>query len=235
MAQTMRQVTREISLQISTPATATKKQVRHRISEVGIIPAICVASEEDALFAAEALTEAGIPIIEVSVTFPGAFHFVSHLAERLPDMIVGAGGILDAETARRCLDRGASFLMTDGFVPEVLELGNQEEITVASGAMTPTEVIAAWRAGSDFVKVFPCDAVGGASYIRSLKTALPQIRLIAAGGINDRTASSFITAGASALCVGNDLIPADAIRLRQAHRIQELGRRFLHSVDSGRY
>jgi 2-dehydro-3-deoxyphosphogluconate aldolase/(4S)-4-hydroxy-2-oxoglutarate aldolase len=235
MAQTMRQVINGIDLENSTAATLSKEEVRYRIAEIGVIPAVRVASEEDALFAAGALAEAGIPIVEVSMTFPGAFRVISHLVEHLPNMIVGAGSILSTDTARRCLDKGAKFLTTDGLVLEVVEFAIKEEIVVFPGALTATEVIAAWKAGSDFVKVVPCDAVGGHSYIRSLKTALPQVHLIAAGGVNQRTALSFITAGATALGVGRDLIPAEAIRLRQAQRIQELARRFLSSVDSGRY
>jgi 2-dehydro-3-deoxyphosphogluconate aldolase / (4S)-4-hydroxy-2-oxoglutarate aldolase len=235
MAQTMRQGIDGIDFENLTAARIAKEEVRHRIGDIGVIPAVRVACEEDALFAAEALAEAGIPIVEISVTFPGALHVICHLVERLPDLIVGAGSILDARMARRCLDEGASFLTTDGLVLEVIEFAIRESIVVFPGALTPTEVIAAWRAGSDFVKVVPCDAAGGSNYIRSLKSALPQVPLIAAGGVNQRTASSFITAGATALGVGRDLIPAEAIRLRQTQRVQELARRFLSAVDNGRY
>jgi 2-dehydro-3-deoxyphosphogluconate aldolase/(4S)-4-hydroxy-2-oxoglutarate aldolase len=236
MAQTMGPIVDGFDLEISTSvATPTKEKVRRRIAEIGIIPAIRVISEEDGFFAAEALAEAGIPIVEICTTFPGALRVISHLVASLPDMIVGAGSILNTDTARRSLDEGAKFLTTDGFVPEVVEFAANEEIVIFPGALTPTEVIAAWKAGSDFVKVVPCDAVGGHNYIRSLKTALPQVKLIAAGGVNQQTALKFITAGASALGVGRDLIPAEAIRLRQAQRIQELARRFLSAVESGRY
>jgi 2-dehydro-3-deoxyphosphogluconate aldolase / (4S)-4-hydroxy-2-oxoglutarate aldolase len=235
MAQTMGQVFNRIDLENSAAVTLTKEIVRRRITDIGVIPAVRVASEEDALFVGEALAEGGIPVVEICVTFPGAFHVISHLVEQLPNMIVGAGSVLSADMARRCQDEGATFLTTDGFVPEVVEFAIREEIVVFPGALTPTEVIAAWKAGSDFVKVVPCDALGGHNYIRSLKTALPQVKLIAAGGVNQRTALNFITAGATALGVGRDLIPAEAIRLRQAPRIQELARRFLSAVESGRY
>jgi 2-dehydro-3-deoxyphosphogluconate aldolase/(4S)-4-hydroxy-2-oxoglutarate aldolase len=234
MAQTMDVVLRNIPLENPKAAIRTKEEVRYRIAETGVIPAIRVSSAGDALFVAEALYEAGIPIVEISTVFPGAFHAISHVAERLPDMTVGAGNILNVETARRCLNEGAQFLTTDGFIGDVVELAIREGVVVFPGALTPTEVIAAWKSGADFVKVMPCDAVGGPSYIRSLTSAMPQIRLIAAGGVNQRTASSFITAGATALGVGRDLIPAEAISSRQAQRIQELARRFLSSVDSGR-
>jgi 2-dehydro-3-deoxyphosphogluconate aldolase/(4S)-4-hydroxy-2-oxoglutarate aldolase len=236
MAQTMGPIVDGIDLEISTRVPVlTREKVRRCIADIGIVPAIRVTSEEDGLFAAEALAEAGIPIVEICMTFPGALNVVSHLVTRLPEMIVGAGSILNTDMARRCLVEGAKFLTTEGFVPEVVEFAVDEEIVIFPGALTPTEVITAWKAGSDFVKVVPCDALGGHSYIRSLKTALPQVRLIAAGGVNQQTALNFITAGASALGVGTDLIPAEAIRLRQAQRIQELARRFLSAVDSGRY
>jgi 2-dehydro-3-deoxyphosphogluconate aldolase/(4S)-4-hydroxy-2-oxoglutarate aldolase len=235
MSQTMGQVVDRIEVENSTAAKLAKEEVRYRISEIGIIPAVRVSSEEDILFAAESLAEAGIPIVEISMTFPGAFHFVSHLLERIPGMIVGAGSIVGTDMARRCFNEGARFLTTDGFVPEVVEFAISKEIVVLPGALTPTEVIAAWKAGSDFVKVVPCDAVGGDNYIRSLKSTLPQIPLIPAGGVNQQTALSFIRAGATALGVGRDLIPAEAISLRQGQRIQELARRFLSSVANGRY
>jgi 2-dehydro-3-deoxyphosphogluconate aldolase/(4S)-4-hydroxy-2-oxoglutarate aldolase len=235
MAQTMESIMQLIESDNSTTVKVAKDEVRYRISHVGIIPAVRVGSEEDALFVAETLAEAGIPIVEMSMTFPGAIHAVTHLADRLPEMAVGAGSVLDAEMARRCVGEGARFLTTDGLVPEVMEFASREDVVVLPGALTPTEVIAAWKAGADFVKVVPCDAVGGSNYIRSLKTALPQVRLIAAGGVNQKTALSFITAGATALGVGRDLIPTEAVQLRQGQRIHELARRFLSAVQSGRY
>jgi 2-dehydro-3-deoxyphosphogluconate aldolase/(4S)-4-hydroxy-2-oxoglutarate aldolase len=234
MAQTMDMAIGNIHLENPKTALRAKDEVRYRIAETGIVPAIRVGSEDDALFVAEALAAAGIPIVEISTVFPGAFHAISHVAERLPEITVGAGNILNIETARRCLDEGAQFLTTDGLIENVVELAIREEVVVFPGALTPTEVIAAWQSGADFVKVMPCDAVGGANYIRSLTFAMPQIRLIAAGGINQRTALSFIAAGATALGVGRDLIPAEAIHSRQPQRIQELARRFLGSVDNGR-
>ena len=140
----------------------------------------------------------------------------------------------DAETARRCLDAGAKFLTTDGLILEVVEFANMEDIVVFPGALTPTEVIAAWQAGSDFVKVVPCAAVGGENYIKALKTPLAQIPLIAAGGVNQQTAAGYILAGATALGIGEALIPWEAVALRQKNRIRELARRFLNSVETAR-
>jgi 2-dehydro-3-deoxyphosphogluconate aldolase/(4S)-4-hydroxy-2-oxoglutarate aldolase len=212
----------------------TREQVRVRIEEIGIVPAIRVASTEDALFAAETIAGAGIPVVEISMTVPGAMGVISHLVKHAPEVIIGAGGIFNAKTARQCLDQGAKFLTSDGLVPDVVEFAAKEGVVVIPGALTPTEIIAAWNAGSDFVKVYPCDAVGGHTYIRSLKAALPQARLIAAGGVNQLTALDHIAAGAAAVGVGKELLPDEAIWLRQDRRIQELARRFMSFVDKGR-
>jgi 2-dehydro-3-deoxyphosphogluconate aldolase/(4S)-4-hydroxy-2-oxoglutarate aldolase len=224
----------QIGFADSAAAPQTREQIHLRIGQIGIIPAIRFASAEDALFAAETVASAGIPILEISMTVPGAMGIISQLVKYAPEVIVGAGSILNANTARRCLDQGAKFLTSDGLVPDMVEFAAKESVVVIPGALTPTEIIAAWNAGADFVKVCPCDAVGGHNYIRSLKTALPEARLIAAGGVNQLTAVKFIAAGAAALGVGKELFPEEAIWLRQDLRIQELARRFLSSVDKGR-
>ena len=211
-----------------------RKNIRTRIQEVGIIPSIRVSSAEDARFAAEILSDGGIPIAEIAMTTPGATQVISELAKSAPDMIVGAGSVNDAESARRCLGAGAKFLTTDGLIQEIIEYANMEDTVVFPGALTPTEVIAAWRAGSDFVKVVPCAAVGGEKYLRALKAPLSQIPLIAAGGVNQQTAAGYILAGAAALGIGEALIPWEAVALRQSGRIRELARRFLNSVESAR-
>jgi 2-dehydro-3-deoxyphosphogluconate aldolase / (4S)-4-hydroxy-2-oxoglutarate aldolase len=218
----------------SGPGLQTREQIRVRIEEIGIIPAIRVASAEDALFAAETIAGAGIPVVEISMTVPGAMGVISHLVKHAPEVIVGAGGILNANTARGCWDEGAKFLASDGLRLDVVEFAAKERVVVIPGALTPTEIIAACDAGSDFVRVYPCYAMGGHNYIRSLKSVLPQARLIAAGGVNQLTAVELIAAGAAAVGVGDALFPEEAIWLRQERRIQELARRFLSFVDKGR-
>lgn len=212
----------------------TRDQVRSRIQEIGIIPAIRVSSAEDALFVAEAVSSAGIPIVELTMTVPGAIDAISHLARNNPKIIVGAGTVWDIETARRCLDAGAKFLTSTGFDPSVVEFAVKVNSVVFPGALTPTEVMMAWKAGADFVKVFPCSQVGGVSYIRTLKKPFPEVALIASGGVNQETATDFILAGAVALGIGGDLIPHKAIALRQPHRIHELARRYLAMVKEAR-
>ena len=208
--------------------------MRSRIEEIGIVPGVRVSDFGYACYAAETLHHAGIPIAEITMTVPDAPQVISHIAKTLPDMIVGAGTVLDRETALRCLDAGAKFLTSPGLVMEVVEVALEHNVVVFPGALTPTEVVAAWKTGVDFVKIFPCSQVGGPVYIRSLKVPLPQIRLIASGGVNQHSAASFVLAGASALGIGNELIPHEALRRKQAEQIEELSRRFLHIIRTVR-
>jgi 2-dehydro-3-deoxyphosphogluconate aldolase/(4S)-4-hydroxy-2-oxoglutarate aldolase len=211
-----------------------KEEVQARIEEIGIIPAVRLSSAEDARFATEAISHGGIPIVEITMTVPGAIDVISDLTRNSPELIVGAGTLFDTETARRCLDAGATFLTSPGLDLAIVEFARKENVVVLAGALTPTEVTTAWKAGADFVKIFPCSQVGGDTYIKALKRPFPQVRLIAAGGVNQQTAANFILAGASAIGVGGELIPKDAIQLRQAERIHELARRFVRFVNSAR-
>jgi 2-dehydro-3-deoxyphosphogluconate aldolase / (4S)-4-hydroxy-2-oxoglutarate aldolase len=211
-----------------------KDEVSALIRKLGILPAIRVSSNEDAHFAAEAVTRGGIPIVEITMTVPNAVDLIAHLSQHHPKMVVGAGTILDVEMAGKCLDAGARFLTSPAFDLDIVKFAIKENVAVLPGAMTPTEVVTAWKAGSDFVKVFPCAQVGGEKFIKALSTALPHIPLIAAGGVNQQTASDFIESGACALGIGKELIPTDAIELRQSDRIEELAFRFLGLVEQGR-
>src|SRR5215467_13155498 len=211
-----------------------REEVCALIKEIGIVPGIRVHTADEAHFATESVMSGGIPIVEITMTVAGAIELISHLVRYHPKMLVGAGTILDIDMARQCVDAGAAFLTSPGFDAKLVEFAAKQEIAVLPGALTPTEVMTAWRAGSDFVKVFPCAQVGGDSYIRALKAPFPQIPLIAAGGVNQQTAGNFILAGASAVGVGGDLIPRSAIELRQPERIRELARRFLGLVRTAR-
>jgi 2-dehydro-3-deoxyphosphogluconate aldolase/(4S)-4-hydroxy-2-oxoglutarate aldolase len=215
-----------------------KEEVRSRIEEIGIIPAVRVSTAADAVFAAEAVSRGGIPIVEVTSTVPEAHHVISHLVQNAvqnaPGLIVGAGSVNDVKMARSCLDAGASFLTSDGFDPEIVGLAVEENAVVIPGTLTPSEVLRAWKLRPDFIKVVPCAQVGGESYIRALKAMFPNVPLIAAGGVNQQTASGFILAGAVALGIGTALIPREAIFRRQPDRIAELARRFIGFVDNAR-
>src|SRR6202158_4688172 len=211
-----------------------KNTVLARIEEVAIIPAIRTSSAEEARFAAEAIAKGGIPIVEITMTVPKAIDVISDMARNSPNVIVGAGTVLDLETARRCLDAGARFLTSPGFDLKIVEFAVKENCLVIAGAMTPTEVIAAWQAGSSLVKVFPCGPIGGPAYIRALRGPFPQVPMIAAGGVNQETAADFILAGAAALGIGGRLIPKAAVEHRQPEQISELARRFLRIVKTAR-
>ena len=212
----------------------TREEVMTSIEEIGIFPGIRISSADQALYAAQTLYAAGIPIAEISMTVPGATNVIAELAQKFPDMVVGAGTVLDTETAERCLDAGARFITSTGLVMEVIGAAHRRGVVVIPGALTPTEVIAAWKAGADYVKIYPTAALGGDLYIRSLKLPLPQVKLIAAGGVNQQTASGYILAGATALGVGSELLPKEAIRRHEEHRIHELARRFLGFVKEAR-
>jgi 2-dehydro-3-deoxyphosphogluconate aldolase / (4S)-4-hydroxy-2-oxoglutarate aldolase len=212
----------------------TKEQVKTRIEEIGIVPAIRAFSAADALFAAEAVFAGGIPVAEVTMTIPGAIEVISNLAKNNPSLIVGAGSVGDLETAKQCVAVGAHFLTSTGLDLEVVDFAGRQSIGVFPGVLTPTEVMTAWKHGADFIKIFPCAQVGGASYIRALRAPFPHIPLIASGGVNQQTAADFILAGAVAVGIGGALIPREAIERRQDHWICELARRFLAMIKEAR-
>jgi 2-dehydro-3-deoxyphosphogluconate aldolase/(4S)-4-hydroxy-2-oxoglutarate aldolase len=212
----------------------TREEVRTRIAEIGIIPAVRLYSESEALFAAEAVCGSGIPIVEVTMTIPGAIRVIGDLTRYRTDIIVGAGTVSDVETARLCLDAGAGFLTTPGLDLEIADFALKRDVAVLPGALTPSEVMAARKAGADFVKVFPCAQVGGPDYIRALKAPFPQIPLIASGGVDQKNAADYILAGAAALGIGQHLIHQNAIKRRQREWIHELARRYTNMVNEAR-
>jgi len=211
-----------------------KDEVCSRIREIGIIPAVRVLSGDDAHFAAEAVMHGGIPIVEITMTVPGALKLMTHLIQSDPTVIVGAGTVLNTETARACVDAGVRFITAPSFNPAIVEFAAKEGVAVMPGALTPTEVVTAWSAGADFVKVFPCSRTDGERYIKAMHAALPDIPLVPAGGVNQQNAGSFILTGATALGIGTELIPTEAIQRRQSKRIMELAHRFAKLVKDAR-
>jgi 2-dehydro-3-deoxyphosphogluconate aldolase/(4S)-4-hydroxy-2-oxoglutarate aldolase len=211
-----------------------RKDVFTRMVEVGIMPGVRTWVKDLALFAAETLHDAGIPVVEITQTVPNAVDVIAQLTKRYPDFIVGAGTVLDTETARRCLDAGAGFITSPGLILDVVDFTLKNEVVAIPGALTPSEVIAAWKVGGDFVKIFPCAQMGGDQYIRAVKTPLPQIPLIASGGVNLLTAANFIVAGASVLGIGSELMPKDALLAHRDYWIRELARRFIEAVHNAR-
>ena len=209
----------------------TKQDVRQRIAEIGIVPVVRADSVSAALAAAEAVSLGGIPIVEITMTVPGAIDAIAQLAKTAgSDLLIGAGTVLDADTAQRCIDAGAQFLVSPGFDMPTVKFANSSGILMMAGGLTPTEIITAWRAGSDLVKVFPCGTVGGAKYIKALKAPLPNIPMVPTGGVNLSTAADFIQAGAEAVGIGGECVNAAALRSGDTGSITEAARQFAEIV-----
>ena len=211
-----------------------RETVRQRIEQYGILPAIRVASAEDAIFAVEAIWASGLPLAEVTMTIPGGAGVIEQLASKHPGLVIGAGTVTDVECAKRCLDAGARFLSSPNLDREVVAFARKHDVAVIPGAMTPTEIHDAWKAGSDFVKVYPCSAMGGPNYIRAVRFPLPQVPLIASGGVSQQLVQDYIRAGAVAVGVGRDLVSPEAIKRHAAHWFIELTSRFIEIVNEAR-
>lgn len=212
-----------------------KTKVLERIRSIGVIPVVRASSGDEALQAVEAIKAGGLPIVEITMTVPGAIDIIKAIAQSYGDQVlVGAGTVLNAETAKNCLQAGAQFVVTPALNLETIAYCREAGCAVMPGALTPTEIVTAWSAGADMVKVFPCGAVGGASYIKSLRAPLPQIELVPTGGVSLSTAAGFIEAGAAAIGVGGDLVDLKAIRAGQSEKITETTRSYLAAVNCAR-
>lgn len=212
-----------------------KEGLRVKVDEIGIVPVIRTSSADDARFAVEEIAHGGIPIVEVTMTVPGAIAVIRELAKSLPQVILGAGTVVDAQTARECIDAGAHFISNPVLdLPTIEIVQKNPKVMMMSGGLTPTEVVNAWKAGADFVKIFPCSLVGSDNYIRTLKRPFPEIPMIAAGGVNQQNATHYILAGVAALSVGKELIPSESMLLHKPDRIRELTKRFATIVRTTR-
>jgi 2-dehydro-3-deoxyphosphogluconate aldolase/(4S)-4-hydroxy-2-oxoglutarate aldolase len=212
-----------------------KGEVVQTIRDIGIIPVVRAQSADEAMMAIDAIREGGVSLLEITMTVPGAVGVIENVSKRYgADVLVGAGTVLDGETARACILAGAQFVVSPSLNLETIEVCRRHGVAVMPGALTPTEVVQAWSAGADFVKVFPAGAVGGASYIKALKAPLPQIELIPTGGVSLKTAADFIKAGASALGVGADLVDLKAIREGRQQIITERASEFVRIVKEAR-
>ena len=209
--------------------------VVERIRAVGIVPVVRATSAAEAMGAVEAIRRGGIPILESTLTVPGAIDIIRELAKTIgDDALIGAGTVLDAETARQCLDAGATFIVSPSLDIPTIDLCRRVDVPVFPGALTPTEIVSAWKAGANAVKVFPANAVGGPSYLKSLKAPLPQIELMPTGGVSLTNAGEFIRAGALALGVGADLVDLAALRRGEADAITEKARQYVAAVAAAR-
>jgi 2-dehydro-3-deoxyphosphogluconate aldolase/(4S)-4-hydroxy-2-oxoglutarate aldolase len=205
-----------------------KEEVLSRIREIGLLPVLRAQSIDEAVALAEAIEAGGVRALEVTMTVPGALEVIRQLArETKGRILIGAGTGLDAETARACMRAGAEFIVSPALNLKTIEICRRYGVAVMPGALTPTEVVTAWEAGADVVKVFPCSSLGGASYLKALKGPLPQIELIPTGGVSLATAAEFLAAGAFALGVGGDLVNSKAIAEGKPEIVTETARKYV--------
>jgi 2-dehydro-3-deoxyphosphogluconate aldolase / (4S)-4-hydroxy-2-oxoglutarate aldolase len=208
----------------------SKSEVLQEIRRIGLLPVLRAESEDQALALAEAIAAGGVTVLEVTMTVPGAVRVMARLTKERPDILIGAGTVLDPETARICMLEGAQFVVSPALNVKTVEICQRYSVAVLPGALTPTEVVTAWQCGADIIKVFPANALGGAKYLKSLKAPLPQIELIPTGGVSLATAHEFLEAGAFALGVGADLVDTKAIAAGQPETITENARKYLEIV-----
>ena len=213
----------------------TKQEAYDRIAQIGIVPVVRASSSRQAMMAVEAVCRGGIPIAEITMTVPAAVPLIREVVKSLgSDVLVGAGTVLDAATARQCVDAGAEFVVSPGLDAPTVEFAMAERVLVIAGALTPTEVMTALRLGADMVKIFPCGELGGADYIRALRGPFPHVPMVPTGGVNLENAAAFILAGAVALGVGGELIQSAALASGNTRAITELARKFVIAVDDAR-
>ncbi len=212
-----------------------KTQVIGQIREIGIVPVIRAASAGEARQLIEAILAGGISIFEVTMTIPSAVLLIESLVADFGDKaIIGAGTVLDAETVQNCLAAGAKFVVSPTLNLSVIEICRRENVAVFPGALTPTEIVAAWQAGADAVKIFPANSVGGANYLKAIKAPLPQIELMPTGGVTLDKIGDFIRAGAIAVGVGSDLADVQAIRAGESEKVTKTARAFVKAVSETR-
>lgn len=210
----------------------TKTQVLQHMRDIGLVPVLRAESEEQALALATAIADGGVTVLEVTMTVPGAVRVMRRLTKERPDILIGAGTVLDPETARMCMLEGAQFIVSPALNTKTIEMCHRYSIAVLPGALTPTEVVTAWQAGADVVKVFPANALGGPKYLKSLKAPLPQVHMIPTGGVSLETAHEFLEAEAFALGVGADLVDVKAAAAGEHHKITASARKYMEIVKA---
>jgi 2-dehydro-3-deoxyphosphogluconate aldolase/(4S)-4-hydroxy-2-oxoglutarate aldolase len=212
----------------------SKATVLKQLQELGLVPVLRASSVDAALKLAEAIAAGGVTALEITMTVPGAIRVMRELSEKRPDILIGAGTVLDPETARACILEGAKFVVSPALNLKTIEMCHRYSVAVLPGALTPTEVVTAWEAGADVVKIFPASAMGGAKYLTALKGPLPQVDMIPTGGVSLATAEEFLKAGAFALGVGSDLVDTKAMAEGRGEVITETAKKYLGIVKSFR-
>jgi 2-dehydro-3-deoxyphosphogluconate aldolase/(4S)-4-hydroxy-2-oxoglutarate aldolase len=212
-----------------------KSEVIEQIRISGIVPVIRIESEKLAQELIDAILKGGIRIFEVTMTVPNALELITSLVGRLGrDAIIGAGTVLDADTARRCIDAGSQFIVSPVLKMDVIDACHSEDRAIFPGAMTPSEIFSAWQAGADAVKVFPAAAVGGPSYIKSIKGPLPDVELMPTGGVTLATIGEYLRAGAIAAGVGGELTNVRALKIGQTDELTRIAKEFVKEIQKAR-
>jgi 2-dehydro-3-deoxyphosphogluconate aldolase/(4S)-4-hydroxy-2-oxoglutarate aldolase len=212
-----------------------KSKIMQHMHDLGLVPVLRASSAEEAITIADAILAGGVNVLEVTMTVPGAIRVIEQLANHHGSkLLLGAGTVLDPETARACILAGAQFIVSPALDLRTIELCRRYSVPIMPGALTPTEIVSAWQAGADVVKVFPCSALGGAKYLKALQGPLPQIQLIPTGGVSLSTAEEFLAAGAFALGVGGDLVDAKAAREGRTNVITENAQKYISIVKKFR-
>jgi 2-dehydro-3-deoxyphosphogluconate aldolase/(4S)-4-hydroxy-2-oxoglutarate aldolase len=213
----------------------TKDQILSCITEIGIVPVVRSSSAEGAIRSVDAIYRGGIRAAEITMTVPGAIRALEKVADQFGDkLVLGAGTVLDPETARACMLAGAEFFVTPSLKASTIEVAKRYSKVVCPGALTPTEVVTAWEAGADIVKIFPCGNVGGPKYIKALRGPFPHIEMIPTGGVNLENAGEFLKAGACAVAVGGELVDAKSVKEGRFDVIEERARQYLAVIARAR-
>jgi 2-dehydro-3-deoxyphosphogluconate aldolase / (4S)-4-hydroxy-2-oxoglutarate aldolase len=206
-----------------------------RIEQGTLVSVVRAASADLAVAAVEAILEGGISIFEITLTVPGAVQVIEGLVKRFGvRALIGAGTVLTAEQAEACIDAGAEFVVSPGFDAATIELVLSKGVPCIPGALTPTEVITAYKAGVDMVKIFPCSAMGGAKYLRALRGPLPQVKMLPTGGVNAATAHEYLAAGAAALGIGSELVDPAALSAGKLDLITARAKELVDAVAAAR-
>jgi 2-dehydro-3-deoxyphosphogluconate aldolase/(4S)-4-hydroxy-2-oxoglutarate aldolase len=212
-----------------------KREVFNRMVSEGLIPVVRVSSAREAMEVADAIKEGGVSFIEITMSVQGAIDVIKELTQKYKDeIIMGAGTVLDTETGRAALLAGAQFIVSPTLNLDLIQLAHRYSAVVIPGAATPTEILTAWNAGADMVKVFPAGQLGGPEYLKALRGPLPQILLVPTGGVNLQNAGAFIKAGATALGVGGELVDKKAVKEKKFNVITENTRAFLKVIKEAR-
>ncbi len=211
----------------------SKRENLQTILDSGVVGVIRTENSDKLLKVSKALKEGGVKCIEVAMTTPGALEVIDEVTDQIRDVLVGAGTVLDSETARSAILAGAEYLVSPTIDRDMIKMAKSYDKIVAPGAFTPTEAMTAWKAGADIVKIFPASRLGP-KYLSDLKAPLPQLSLMPTGGVSQENAADFVRAGADVVCAGSALIDKEALSKGNFEKITEDAKKLVRAVKRGR-